>query len=154
MPVQYLGGAHTSTSNATFLRQGANFPNGGASYFVAPTFTECTDPYPATCPIPQAPAHLRNAFRGPRYFDVDATISKAFGLPHMPVLGEGAQLEFRLNAYNLFNSLNLGGGGTDRDCGNVDNIVTDTHFGQVVPNCGNNGALGARSIEMQVRFSF
>jgi Carboxypeptidase regulatory-like domain/TonB dependent receptor-like, beta-barrel len=154
MPVQYLGGAHSSTSNATFLRQGGNFPNGGAAYFVAPTFTDCTDPYPATCPIPQAPGHLRNAFRGPRYFDVDATISKAFGLPHMPVLGEGAQLEFRLNAYNVFNSLNLGGGGTDRDCGNIDNIVTDTHFGQVVPNCGNNGALGARTIEMQVRFSF
>jgi hypothetical protein len=72
----------------------------------------------------------------------------------MPVLGEGARIEFRVNAYNLFNSLNLGSGGIDRDCGNIDNIVTDPHFGQVVPNCGNNGALGGRTVEMQARFSF
>ncbi len=154
LPAQYKGGARDSQSVTTFLSAGANFPNGGSSYFVAPTFTDCTATYPTTCAAPQAPAHLRNAFRGPRYFDVDATLSKSFGLPSMPVLGEGARIEFRINAYNLFNSLNLGSGGIDRDCGNIDNIVTDTHFGQVVPNCGNNGALGGRTVEMQARFSF
>jgi hypothetical protein len=154
LPVQYKGGAGSSSSVSRFLTAGGNFPNGGSSYFVAPTFTDCSLPYPQTCPVPQAPAKLRNAFRGPRYFDVDATLSKSFGLPNMPVLGEGARIEFRINAYNLFNSLNLGSGGIDRDCGNIDNIVTDAHFGQVVPNCGNNGALGGRTVEMQARFSF
>jgi hypothetical protein len=156
MPAQYLGGAHSNSSNAAFITGTANgnFPKGGSAYFVAPTFVDCTAAYPTTCPAPQAPAHLRNAFRGPRYFSVDATLSKSFGLPNMPVLGEGAKLEFRMNAFNLLNSLNLAGGGTDRDCGYIDNNVTDPNFGQVVPNCGNNGALAGRTVEMQVRFSF
>jgi hypothetical protein len=139
LPAAYLGGAKNSYSNNTFLSAGGNFPNGGASYFTAPTFTDCTLPYPQTCPAPQQPAPLRNAFRGPRYFDVDATISKSFGLPTMPVLGEGANIEFRVNFYNLMNSLNLTG---------VDNTITDPHFGQAT------GALGGRTIEMQARFNF
>lgn len=139
LPAAYLGGAKNSHSNNTFLTAGGNFPNGGASYFTAPTFTECTLPFPQTCPAPQQPAPLRNAFRGPRYFDVDATISKSFGLPTMPVLGEGANIEFRINFYNLMNSLNLTG---------VDNTITDPHFGQAT------GALGGRTIEMQARFNF
>ncbi len=83
----------------------------------------------------------RNSQRGPRYKDVDATISKAFGLPKMPILGENAQFEFRANAYNLFNNLNL-------DIGQIDKTVTDTHFGQIT------GALGGRTVELQARFSF
>jgi len=139
MPAAYLGGAKHSYSNSTFLSAGGNFPNGGASYFTPSTYTDCSLPYPNTCPAPQAPAPLRNSFRGPRYFDVDATISKAFGFPNMPVLGEHSSLEFRINFYNLLNSLNLT---------SMDTTVTDPHFGQAT------GALGARTIEMQVRFSF
>lgn len=139
LPAQYLGGATHSYSNSTFLSAGGNFPNGGSAYFTAPTFTPCTDPYPATCPAPQAPGVGRNSFRGPRYFDVDATLSKSFGLPTLPVLGEGAKIEFRINAYNLFNSLNLI---------NMDTTVTDPHFGQAT------GALGGRTVEMQARFNF
>ncbi len=123
LPAQYLGGAKTTYSNSTFLSPCGNFPTNcgpgtsGLAYFKAPTFTDCTAPFPATCAAPQAPGVGRNSFRGPRYFDVDATISKSFGLPTMPVLGEGAKLEFRINFYNLLNSLNLN---------NVDNTVTDT----------------------------
>jgi hypothetical protein len=57
----------------------------------------------------------------------------------MPVLGEGARLEFRINAYNLFNSLNLT---------NMDATISDPHFGQAT------GALAGRTVEMQARFSF
>jgi hypothetical protein len=153
LPADYAGGAKGNYSNSTFLGTG-NFPNGGASYFTATTFTDCTAAYPTTCPAPQAPAHLRNAFRGPHYFDIDATLSKSFGLPKIPVLGEGAKIEFRINAYNLFNNLNLGSGGADRDCGNIDNNVNSATFGQVIPVCGNNGALGGRTVEMQARFNF
>ncbi|HUA14471.1 MAG TPA: carboxypeptidase-like regulatory domain-containing protein [Verrucomicrobiae bacterium] len=140
LPAQYLGGAKHSFSNSTFLSAGGNFPNGGAAYFTAPTFTDCSAPFPTICPgTPQAPGIERNAFRGPRYFDIDATLSKSFGLPTMPVLGEGARIEFRIDAFNLMNSLNLN---------NVDTNVTDPHFGQAT------GALGARTVEMQARFSF
>lgn len=38
---------------------------------------------------------------------MDATLSKSFGLPTMPVHGENANLEFRTNFYNLSNKLNL-----------------------------------------------
>ena len=93
----------------------------------------------SVCGAPQPPAKLRNAFRGPRYFDVDATLSKSFGLPAMPVVGENANIEFRMNFYNLFNSLNLTG---------VDNTIGDTNFG------GATGALGGRTVEMQARFNF
>jgi hypothetical protein len=140
MPAAYAGGAKHDSSNQAFLRAGGNFPNGGASYFTASTFTDCAAPFPATCPgTPQAPAPLRNAFRGPRYFDVDATLSKSFGLPTMPILGEGAKLEFRVNAYNLFNSLNLT---------SIDTNITDPQFGMAT------AALGGRTVEMQARFNF
>jgi hypothetical protein len=82
---------------------------------------------------------MRNSFRGPRYRDIDATLSKSFGLPKMPVLGENANFEFRANFYNLFNNLNLT---------SVDNTITDPHFGQAT------NALGGRTIELQARFSF
>jgi hypothetical protein len=139
LPTAYLGGAGNSYSNSTFLRPGGNFPKGGLAYFTLTSVTPCTKPFPAACSAPPPPARLRNAFRGPRYFAVDATLSKSFGFPHMPLVGESARLEFRVNAYNLFNSLNLT---------NMDSTVTDAHFGQAT------GALGGRTVEMQARFSF
>ena len=89
--------------------------------------------------IPQAPGIARNSFRGPGYFDIDATISKSFGLPSMKILGENAKFEFRANFYNLFNKLNLT---------NIQTNIQDPHFGEA-----QNG-LGARTIELQARFSF
>jgi hypothetical protein len=113
------------------------------------TLFDClfSNPDPVKCPlgqqgfgpVPNAPGIARNAFRGANYFDVDATLSKSFGLPPMKVLGEGARLEFRANFYNLFNKLNLTNPQTD---------IMNTHFGEA------QAALGARVIEMQARFSF
>jgi hypothetical protein len=141
-PVAYLGGAKSDYSNSAFLRPGGNFPNGGATYFTAPTYTTCTLPFPEVCPgAPQQPGIERNSQRGPGYRDVDATLSKAFGLPKMRFLGENAQFEFRANFYNLFNNLNL-------DIGQIDRVVTDPTFGEIT------GALGGRTIELQARFSF
>jgi Carboxypeptidase regulatory-like domain/TonB dependent receptor len=141
----YAGGAQGDYSNSAFLRHGGNFPNGGATYFTTPTFTNCAAAFPAVCPgAPQTPGIQRNNFRGPRYRDVDATISKAFGLPRIPILGENAQFEFRANAYNLFNNLNL-------DVGQIDKVITDPAFGEIT---GTPGALGGRTIELQARFSF
>ena len=81
----------------------------------------------------------RNAFVGPGYFDVDATLSKTFGLPNNKILGEHGAIEFRANFYNLFNKLNLYNPQPD---------IMNSHFGEV------QNVLGARVIEMQARFSF
>ncbi len=69
------------------------------------------------------------------------TLAKAFGLPTIPVLGESAKVEFRVDAYNLFNNLNF----------NPTSIVNDinaTGFGRA------QSALGARTVTLSARFSF
>jgi hypothetical protein len=148
-PATYSGAAGSSQGINTFKTQNGNFTGittgnaatAGAPFFTAPAFVNCALPYPETCPIPEAPGLGRNSFRGPRYIDVDATISKSFGLPHIPVLGENAQFEFRANVYNLFNNLNM-------NPTQMDNIVTDQYFGSAKK------ALGSRTMELQARFSF
>jgi hypothetical protein len=86
---------------------------------------------------------------GPHYFDVDATLTKAFGLPTMPVLGEGAQFQIRANFYNLFNTLNLKGSSQSNPWnGGISNFVTAANFGQV------QSALGSRTISIEFRFQF
>jgi hypothetical protein len=162
-PAAYLGGAGQDYSNDSFIN-GSNFANGGSTYFTPPAFVqgpsiEClTTTVPTlNCPtgqvpfgpIPTAPGIGRNAFRGPGYFGVDATLSKAFGLPSMKVIGENAKIEFRANFYNLFNKLNLTN--VDANIGHINpdgSVSPDTHFGQAL------GALGSRVIELQGRFSF
>jgi hypothetical protein len=124
------------------------------SHFTAPTVVPGTlfaclfpNPDPTVCPLGQqgygplpTPAGVgRNTFHGPGYFDLDATLSKSFGLPPMKVLGEGAKLEFRANFFNLFNKLNLYNPQTD---------IENSHFGEA------QNVLGARVIEMQARFNF
>jgi hypothetical protein len=155
-PVAYLGGASSDQSNSAFLRHGGNFPNGSTAYFTAPTFTACALPFPQVCPgAPQAPGIERNSLRGPGYKDVDATISKAFGLPKMPVLGENAQFEFRANFYNLFNNLNLDVNQINKVIANwnpsTQQFVQNSTFGTIT---GSPGAFGGRTIELQARFSF
>jgi Carboxypeptidase regulatory-like domain/TonB dependent receptor len=148
-PAAYLGGASSDRSNDAFIRPGGDFPNfnpanQGAAYFTPPSFTAgpsftAVVGGAAPGPVPGAPGIPRNSFTGPRYLDVDATLSKSFGLPNMRLLGENAKIEFRANFFNLFNNLNLF---------NVQGDLTNTHFGQP------QAALGARTIEMQARFSF
>jgi len=146
LPAAYNGGFHAN------YRSNANV--NASSLFTPPTLVPGTlftclfpNPDPIACPsgqqgfgpVPAAPGVGRNTFYGPRYFDVDATLSKTFGLPTLPVLGEHGAVEFRANFYNLFNNLNLW---------NIQNDILNSHFGQAQQ------ALGSRTIEMQARFSF
>ncbi len=140
----YLGGAGSSQGTDTFKQTNGNFTKGGSAYFSMPTQpvgtlwpSNGTAPTPGA--LPSVPGVGRNAFAGPRYWDTDFTITKAFGLPTMKVLGEGARFEVRANAYNLFNQLNLT---------NVDSGITDTYFGSA------RGVLGSRTIEMEAHFKF
>jgi len=154
LPAAYAGGFHPNFgSNANVDASGLFTP----PTVVAGTLFPCLfpNPDPITCPsgqqgfgpVPTRPGIARNSFRGPSYFDVDATLSKSFGLPKMKVLGEGARLEVRANFYNLFNKLNLNGSGAEWSSG-VMSEISDAHFGE------SGSALGSRVIEMQARFSF
>ncbi len=154
-PAAYLGGFRPNYRNATPV------PGGGAAFFSPPTVVPGTlfdclfaNPDPIACPggqqgfgpLPTAPGIKRNSFTGPGYVAVDATLSKSFGLPKLPILGEDAKFEVRANFYNLFNKLNLSG-----QCNQWSGIICDVesgHFGQSA------GAMGSRTIEMQARFSF
>jgi hypothetical protein len=138
LPAAYLGGAGSSTSNDQF-KTGSNYSKGGAAYFSTPTFTAYSGSNFGSS-LPQTGVR-RNSLTGPGYRDVDMTLAKAFGLPRIPGLGESAKIEFRMDAYNLFNNLNF----------NPTSIVNDinaTGFGRAT------SALGARTVTLGARFSF
>jgi hypothetical protein len=144
---KFLGGAGRSQGTSSFRSQpghpGPNFANGGLAYFTAPSVTYTT-PWIGQTPgsvgsLPGTPGIGSNAFVGPRYTDVDLAATKAFGLPANKILGEGARIEIRANAFNLFNKINLS---------NVDTNITDNGFGRA------QNVLGARTIEGEFHFKF
>ncbi len=169
---QYLGGGGNSTSNKAF-EQGTNFPdyanavanqnettatvNGQANtivaysnkYFSVPNFGAAMtgDGFPApNAALPPPPGIGRNSFNGPGYRDIDASLSKAFGLPNNRLLGNAAVLEVRVDTFNLFNIINL----------NPSNIVTNvnlTTFGQENFSQGS-PLLGGRTVNFQAHFRF
>jgi hypothetical protein len=57
----------------------------------------------------------RNAFRGPGLAQVDVSLLKNFHIPWF--VQEGARLQFRAEAYNLFNRVNLNGFDTNLNSG-------------------------------------
>jgi Carboxypeptidase regulatory-like domain/TonB dependent receptor len=151
-PAAYTGGAGSNYSNATFKKAYGNFPNLATNpnaYFTLPTL--------AATGIPPTPGLQRNMFRGPRYHDFDFTFGKDFGLPSVKFLGEGAKLSIKANFYNLFNTLNLSPLGNQQFLGNITMNATTNTITSFTPNTGfgeAQGALGARVIEFQARFSF
>jgi hypothetical protein len=145
-PAGYLGGAGNNTSNKAFeLPNSSNFPltasQGNASaYYSTPTYTPFTGSASGTA-LPQPPGVVRNSLTLPAYKDVDLTIAKGFGLPKARVLGENARLELRMDAYNLFNNLNL-------NPNTISNNIGSSNFGTI------NFALAARVLQIGARFSF
>jgi len=91
--------------------------------------------------LPPAPGIARNSFNGPGYRDVDFTMTKSFGLPKLRYLGDSANFEIRMDAYNIFNLLNF-------SPSSISNNITSTNFGQA------GSALGSRTIDLQARFNF
>jgi hypothetical protein len=144
-PAAYLGGALSDYGTDAFRRPGGNFPDGGSAYFTEPAhtpgppFANIVSGAAAPGPIPQAPGVERNSFRGPRYFNVDATVNKAFGFPPIKGLGSAPKLEIRAGFYNLFNQINLK---------NIQADILNEHFGEAQEG------LAGRVIELQARFSF
>ena len=148
-PGAYLGGAGSSTSLDSYKPPvSSNYPLAGTSpieagaYFSTPAYTpyNCTPDCYGTS-VPQSPGVGRNSLTMPGYKDVDMTISKGFGLPNMPVLGENAKLEFRLDAFNLFNNMNF-------NENEISNNIGNSNFGTI------SGALTGRVLSLGVRFNF
>ena len=82
---------------------------------------------------------------------MDASLSKAFGLPNNKVLGGNAKFEFRADFYNVFNKLNLDLSQIDNNLGTVNpngSVTPNSDFGVI------RQALGSRTIQLQARFSF
>jgi len=137
-PAAYLGGAGTDTSNDQF-KTGSNYPNGGRAYFSVPSYTAYSGSNFGSV-LPQTGLR-RNSLTGPRYKDVDMTLAKSFGLPKAPVLGEDAKIEFRLDAYNLFNNLNS-------NPTSISTNIASTNFGQA------RSTLNGRVVTLGARFHF
>ena len=154
----YLGGGGNDHSNSAF-ENATNFAgivNGVATptsastsyvnkYFSVPNYAAATTPGSAvggpTAALPPLPGIARNSFNGPNYRDVDASLTKAFGIPDNRVTGEHGQLEIRVDTFNLFNITNL-------NPGSINTNITSTNFGQ------DTAALGSRTVSFQGRFSF
>jgi hypothetical protein len=150
-PAGVLPGFGTSTSNSSFQQDvNPNFGGNGTNFFVAPSYVAGL-PFPAIVPGPVPGIH-RNSLNGPGYNDVDGSLSKAFGLPRIRGLGEGAKFEIRADVYNFFNKLNINDESIDTYLGGAapNGTVTNvnSHFG------GAGSALGSRTIQLQARFSF
>ena len=158
----YLGGAGHDTGNEAFKSgpgvgsgQNVNFPNIQTNvnqtptsysnlYFSVPDFSAALggSTFPGVAAgLPPPPGIARNSFDGPGYRDLDMTVSKAFGLPTLPVLRENAKIEIRAEAFNLFNLLNF-------NPTSISNNITAADFGQA------RSALGSRTVSLQARFSF
>ncbi len=77
----------------------------------------------------------RNSFRGPRFFNMDTTLSKRFRVT------EKSAVTFRAEAYNMFNNANFGTPGIT--------MATPTALGKFSATIG-----GARVVQMALRFDF
>lgn len=140
-PTGYNGNQPIGNSNANFLTPGGIFPGGGNQYFSGTIRTDSAgNPNFALNP----PGVGRNTFRGPKYLNVDMSLAKKFGLPSLGVLGEAANLELRVNAFNIFNTLNLAP--FNFADGNL--FFTNNNFGEAT------GGLAGRVVEFQARFRF
>lgn len=137
LPVSYNGLGGTDTTTSTFQQVNGNFPGGGSAYFTAPT-------YSANGLVPAKPGVGRNVFRGPNFFQIDMSASKRFTLPALPFLGENASLDLRVNAFNVFNKLNL----KPFELVDTTTQINSSQFGQA------QNALVGRTVELQARFSF
>jgi hypothetical protein len=84
----------------------------------------------------------RNAFRGPGQWRVDLSLFRGFAV------GGSKRLEFRMEAFNLTNSIQYGDGTTGNPWGFSSRDVNNPNFGRIFV------AHGERNIRLGLRFSF
>jgi hypothetical protein len=149
-PAGIAPGAGTSTANSAYKQAtNPNFGGDGTKYFLPPTYVIGAT-FPAVSPAP-LPGIYRNSLNSPGYNGLDASLTKAFGLPSFKVLGENAKFEFRVDTYNLLNKTNINAESINSTLGTVNPDGTTT------PNSGfgvAGSALASRTVQLQARFSF
>jgi Carboxypeptidase regulatory-like domain/TonB dependent receptor len=150
-PLAVTAGVGRSTSTKTYQQAtNPNFNGNGTTFFTAPTFV-VGPAFPATAPAPPIGIE-RNSLNSPGYNDLDGSLSKAFALPAMRLVGENAKFEVRADAYNFFNKTNINSADIDNNLGSVN---PDGSIGSVNSDFGvAGGALGSRTVQLQARFSF
>jgi hypothetical protein len=147
-PLTYSGQQPLDNTNENFLSPGGIFPGafiGGdcGSGAGCNRYFSTVVPFNAN-PFANPPGIGRNVFRGPRYFNVDMSFNKSFGMPEFGWLDENAKLDVRFNFFNIFNTLNLAPFNSLSDPTRV-----------ALPSFGTaTSALAGRVGEFQVRFSF
>ncbi|MCY7374540.1 MAG: TonB-dependent receptor [Pyrinomonadaceae bacterium] len=158
-PVAFLGGGGNSSSNETFLTGNGNFTGSfisnancintpGGCNRIFQTRLNRNAAGDATFLL-NPPGIGRNGFRGPRYFNVDLTVSKRFNLPKGLSLSETTGLDLRVNLFNAFNKLNLANFGFASDSTRINNGDNpNLSFGRAT------SGISGRVIELQARFSF
>lgn len=134
-PVTYTGERPAPNTNANFLRAGGLFGGRATQIFS----TQLNGNTFATNP----PGIGRNTLFGPKYFNLDMSLQKRFGLPDFGFLGENPNFDVRFNFFNILNSTNLVPLGSASS-----NRVNNPNFSE------GTGLLAGRVIEMQLRFSF
>jgi hypothetical protein len=140
-PTGYNGKRPLANTNENFLAPGGIFPGGGSDYFSGTILTDSNGrPNFELNP----PGVGRNAFRGPKYFNVDLSVAKRFSLSGIGFFGEEASIELRANAFNVFNTLNL----TPFNFAEGNLFFTSGNFGQAT------SGLAGRVVELQARFRF
>jgi hypothetical protein len=114
----------------------------------------------------------RNSFIGPGYIQTDMNLGREFPIPR---IHEGARLEFRADAFNIFNTPNLanpkaqfscsttsiqtvgnqynGTGCTDLTAKGVPNGTLPTQFGEILSTIGNNANTSTNGRRMQFSFT-
>jgi hypothetical protein len=138
-PIRPIGIKQTpiySNSNSALMSPTTNFPGGGPAYFV-------TNAGPGnTIALTTPPAVGRNSFRGPNYESTDMSIVK-----FIPIGLNGTErmnVELRLNAFNVFNKLNL----LPFGWADSNTFIENQNFGHAL------GAGAGRVVEVQARLNF
>ena len=151
-PTSYNGNAGHDTSNKAFMGTtvSKNFTGGPQNYFGVydqNTIKNSSTSFPT--PITFYPGLARNSFTGPHYQGLDATVTKAFGIPNH-YLGERTGVEFRVDAFNVLNITNL-----SPSINSQVQTVTNGAITSNNPNFGLSSAgLAGRQVQIQARLSF
>jgi hypothetical protein len=83
----------------------------------------------------------RNSLVGPGYINLNADLRKNYNLP-----GAGHTLEFRVDAYNLFNTPNLSNPSAELASSTSSNV----NFGKITATVGTNGVVGSNGRRLQL----
>lgn len=93
----------------------------------------------------------RNKFVGPRFILTNFTVGRTFPLPR-----KGMSMAMRVDAFNVFNMVNLANPNAEFSCSSTTAMVAcsspgaNSHFGQILTTAGSNSALTSNGRKLQI----